>query len=154
MHRRVFHFRSSPQASPSPLLAVLGLLVLMTSVLLSGCNNSPYQEGAASENTLYTAFNERSPRYLDPVSSYSSNETPFTYQIYEPLYGYHYLKRPYTLVPKAAQAVVVPRYVARAGQLLSRSPRASTSSRSSPASFTSHTLPLPKTRGVSTSITT
>jgi ABC-type transport system substrate-binding protein len=118
MHRRVFHFRSSPQASPSPLVAVFGLLALMAVVLLGGCNNSPYREGAASENTLYTAFNERSPRYLDPVSSYSSNETPFTYQIYEPLYGYHYLKRPYTLVPKAAQEVVAPRYVDKAGQPL------------------------------------
>ena len=52
-----------------------------------GCNNSPYAEGASQDNALYTAFNERSPRYLDPTSSYSSNETPFTYQIYEPLYA-------------------------------------------------------------------
>ncbi|MEY2839827.1 MAG: hypothetical protein RJB60_2126, partial [Pseudomonadota bacterium] len=62
MHRRVSHFRSSPQASPSHLLTVFGLLALMAVVLLGGCNNSPYREGAASENTLYTAFNERSPR--------------------------------------------------------------------------------------------
>ncbi|HET6786870.1 MAG TPA: ABC transporter substrate-binding protein, partial [Aquabacterium sp.] len=86
-----------------------------------GCDNSPYAEGAAEQNTLYTAFNERSPRYLDPTSSYSSNETPYTYQIYEPLFGYHYLKRPYTLVPKAAVSVVAPRYVGKDGQTLSES---------------------------------
>ncbi len=85
-------------------------LGLAASVLV-GCNNSPYPDGAAEQNTLYTAFNERSPRYLDPTSSYSSNETPFTYQIYEPLYGYHYLKRPYTLVPKTAVDVVQPQYI-------------------------------------------
>ncbi|MFZ2298363.1 MAG: peptide ABC transporter substrate-binding protein, partial [Aquabacterium sp.] len=78
---------------------------------VAACNNSPYPVGAADSNTLYTAFNERSPRYLDPTSSYSSNETPYTSQIYEPLYGYHYLKRPYTLVPKTAAAVVQPRYL-------------------------------------------
>ncbi len=86
--------------------------------LLAGCDNSPYPQGAAQTNTLYTAFNERSPRYLDPVSSYSSNETPYTYQIYEPLYGYHYLKRPYALVPKTATEVVQPRYVDQAGRPL------------------------------------
>lgn len=85
-------------------------LGLAASVLV-GCNNSPYPDGAAEQNTLYTAFNERSPRYLDPTSSYASNETPFTYQIYEPLYGYHYLKRPYTLVPKTAVDVVQPQYI-------------------------------------------
>ena len=62
-------------------------LVLGLVSTLVGCNNSPYPEGAAEQNTIYTAFNERSPRYLDPTSSYSSNETPYTYQIYEPLYG-------------------------------------------------------------------
>lgn len=94
-----------------------GLFVVIL-LLLSGCNNSPYPPEAAGQNTLYTAFNERSPRYLDPTSSYSSNETPFTYQIYEPLYGYHYLKRPYTLVPKLATQVTPPHYVDKQGRPL------------------------------------
>ncbi len=92
--------------------------VLMLVAWLAGCDNNPYPAGAAADNTLYTAFNERSPRYLDPTSSYSSNETPFTYQIYEPLYGYHYLKRPYTLVPKVAKQVVAPAYLDKAGKPL------------------------------------
>jgi hypothetical protein len=45
-----------------------------------------------------------SPRHLDPTASYWSNEAAYTYQIYEPPYGYHYLKRPFELVPKAAEA--------------------------------------------------
>lgn len=100
------------------LLRLLGWLSLTLLGLLGACDNNPYPEGAAAQNTLYTAFNERSPRYLDPTSSYSSNETPYTYQIYEPLYGYHYLKRPYTLVPKVATQVVTPRYVDKVGKNL------------------------------------
>ena len=84
----------------------------------TGCDNSPYARGATAENTLYSAFSARSPRYMDPTASYSNNETPYTFSIYEPLYGYHYLKRPYTLVPKTAVEVVQPRYVDKAGQPL------------------------------------
>lgn len=93
-------------------------------VALSGCQpaatpiNSPYADGAEHENTLYTAFTQRSPRYLDPASSYSSDETPYTYNIYEPLYGYHYLKRPYELIARAAQAVAEPTYLDAAGNVL------------------------------------
>ncbi|MDE2401810.1 MAG: ABC transporter substrate-binding protein [Burkholderiales bacterium] len=97
---------------------VAGFLAALLALVLSACNNSPYPDGAADANTLYTAFNERSPRYLDPTSSYSSNETPFTYQIYEPLYAYHYLKRPYELIPKTAQSVVKPRFIDKAGRPL------------------------------------
>ena len=95
---------------------VAGLLTAAAS--LSGCNNSPQPDGAEKTNTLFTAFSERSPRYLDPTASYSNNETPITYQVYEPLYGYHYLKRPYTLIPKIATEVVTPKYLDKAGQPL------------------------------------
>jgi ABC-type transport system substrate-binding protein len=95
------------------------LLALCAAVgLLAGCDNSPYRHGAALENTLFYSFDERSPRYLDPTASYSNPESAYTFQIYEPLYGYHYLKRPYELTPKAAREVVKPRYVDRNGQTL------------------------------------
>jgi ABC-type transport system substrate-binding protein len=98
------------------------LLGLWALLLLAACSpeppNSPYPPGAAESNTLYTAFVERSPRHLDPVASYWSNETPFTYNIYEPLYGYHFLKRPYQLIPKTAEAVVAPRYLDKNGHAL------------------------------------
>ncbi|MET0334644.1 MAG: peptide ABC transporter substrate-binding protein, partial [Rhizobacter sp.] len=100
-------------------LARLITLVLGVAVgLLAGCNNSPYPAGAEKENTLFNSFDERSPRYLDPTASYSNPETPYTYSIYEPLYGYHYLKRPYELIPKAAEAVVAPYYLDAKGQRL------------------------------------
>ena len=84
--------------------------VLALTAACSEVGNSPYASGAERSNTFFTAFQERSPKYLDPTSSYSNDETPYTYQIYEPLYGYHFLKRPYALVPRAAEAVALPRY--------------------------------------------
>lgn len=85
---------------------------------LAACNNNPWPHDAADSNTLYTAAQESSPRHLDPVASYWSNDTPFTYQIYEPLYGYHYLKRPFVLVPKTAAEIVKPHYLDKNGQPL------------------------------------
>ncbi|MFY7866786.1 ABC transporter substrate-binding protein [Roseateles sp.] len=87
---------------------------------LSGCNNSPHPLGAERENTLFTAFDERSPRYLDPTSSYSAPEAAYAYHIYEPLYSYHYLKRPYQLAPRAAAEVVQPYFLDAKGQRLPR----------------------------------
>lgn len=86
--------------------------------LLAACNNSPYPDGAAATNTLFNSFDERSPRYLDPTASYSNPETPYTYSAYEPLYAYHYLKRPYELIPKTAEAVAQPYYLDAAGNRL------------------------------------
>ncbi len=85
---------------------------------LLGCNNNPWPEGAAATNTLFSGVIENSPRHLDPTASYWSNDTAYTYQIYEPLYGYHYLKRPFVLVPKTAAEVVKPTYLDRDGQPL------------------------------------
>ncbi|MEO5883043.1 MAG: peptide ABC transporter substrate-binding protein, partial [Caldimonas sp.] len=95
-----------------------GLACLAAALALVACNNSPYADGAAATNTLFYSFDERSPRYLDPTASYANPESAYTYQIYEPLYGYHYLKRPYELVPKAAAQVVKPFYLDKAGQRL------------------------------------
>lgn len=86
--------------------------------LIAGCDNNPWPHDAAASNTLYSAASESSPRHLDPTASYWSNDTPFTYQIYEPPYGYHYLKRPFQLVPKTAREVVKPYYIGKDGQRL------------------------------------
>jgi ABC-type transport system substrate-binding protein len=95
-------------------LAVSAVLALVA----AGCNNSPYWSGAERENTMFYAFDERSPRSLDPTQSYSNPESAYTFQVYEPPYGYHYLKRPYELIPKAAAEVVRPHYVDKDGKPL------------------------------------
>jgi len=86
---------------------------------MAGCSreavNSPYPSQAMAENVLYTAFSQRSPKYLDPASSYSVDETPFTYSIYEPLYEYAYLARPYRLTPRVATEIAQPVYYDKDG---------------------------------------
>ncbi len=98
--------------------AWLWAFLMACGLTLPGCNNSPYPDGAAATNTLFNSFDERSPRYLDPTASYSNPETPYTYSAYEPLYAYHYLKRPYELIPKAAEEVVKPYYLDKNGTRL------------------------------------
>lgn len=80
--------------------------------------NAPRDLAEYGEKTLFTAFGGRSPRTLDPQRSYSADETAYTYGIYEPLYQYHYLKRPYVLEPRTAEAVVTPKYFDRNGNPL------------------------------------
>jgi oligopeptide transport system substrate-binding protein len=86
--------------------AIVGI-VLVTAASVYGCDesawNSPYPEAEASTQILYTSFSER-PKHLDPAVSYSANEYALIGQIYEPVMQYHYLLRPYTLVPATAVA--------------------------------------------------
>ncbi len=88
---------------------------------LSACGkspwNNPYPSGQARGNVLYSKFAER-PKHLDPGRAYSSNEYAFIAQIYEPPLQYHYLKRPYTLVPLSAESVPTPVYLDSAGGVL------------------------------------
>jgi len=84
------------------------IIVSILLVLLSACGNSewnnPYPKQDSGKNILYSLFSER-PKHLDPVRSYSSNEYVFIGQIYEPPLQYHYLKRPYDLIPLTAKEV-------------------------------------------------
>ena len=54
------------------------------------------------QSIFYSAFTER-PKHLDPAQAYSENEYEFIAQIYQPPLQYHYLKRPYTLIPQASR---------------------------------------------------
>ncbi len=79
---------------------------------LAGCGspwNNPYPSAQRGQNILYATFTER-PKHLDPVQSYSENEYLFIAQIYATPLQYHYLKRPYELIPFAAEVVPQPRY--------------------------------------------
>lgn len=90
------------------------LLVSLLVVLLSACNgglwNNPYPASDQGKSIFYSAFTER-PKHLDPAQAYSANEYDFLAQIYAPPLQYHYLKRPYQLVPLAASAMPTVRYL-------------------------------------------
>ncbi len=81
------------------------LLLALSLLLLTACDgglwNDPYPADEAGKPILYTAFTER-PKHLDPAQAYSENEFEFLANIYAPPLQYHYLKRPYELIPLAA----------------------------------------------------
>ena len=77
------------------------LLLILLAACDGGLWNNPYPASDAGKSILYTAFTER-PKHLDPAQAYSENEYELLAQIYAPPLQYHYLKRPYQLVPLAA----------------------------------------------------
>jgi len=76
-------------------------LALLVSACDGGLWNNPYPVSDDGKSILYTAFTAR-PKHLDPAQAYSENEYEFLAQIYAPPLQYHYLKRPYQLIPLAA----------------------------------------------------
>jgi ABC-type transport system substrate-binding protein len=100
---------------PATSLLVAGLL------LLAGCGdgawNDPYGESHKELKVLYSAFEER-PKHLDPARSYTSSEVIYTGQIYEPPLQYHFLKRPYQLIPLTAEAMPHVRLIGKEGETL------------------------------------
>ncbi len=114
---------------------LLSLALVLT--LLSGCTNNPYRPSEKTKNFLYTTFSEP-PKHLDPAVSYSSDEYDLILEIYEPPLQYHYLKRPYELVPLTAREVPVPEYFDARGKVLKGDPP---SSRVRRAVYTIHIRP-------------
>jgi ABC-type oligopeptide transport system substrate-binding subunit len=77
-------------------------------MLLGGCGGPPWN----NPNPLYdddlliyqSVMSPAPPKHLDPAVSYASDESLFIMQIYEPPMGYHYLKRPYELIPLSLES--------------------------------------------------
>lgn len=97
------------------------IYIVFAVLWLGGCGeanwNNPYPETDSKANTLYSSFDQR-PKHLDPAVSYSATEYQFIGQIYTPPLQYHYLKRPYTLIPLAAAKMPVVRYLDASGRQL------------------------------------
>lgn len=82
-------------------------LLLTGFMALAGCDgvwNNPHSQDDIGKNIIYSSFSER-PKHLDPARSYSTDESRFIDQIYEPPLDYHYLKRPYELIPNTLEAM-------------------------------------------------
>jgi oligopeptide transport system substrate-binding protein len=82
----------------SRLLCACSFLVLAALAACSSPWNDPYPASQHEANIFYSSFPER-PKHLDPVQAYSENEYLLIGSIYTPPLQYHYLKRPYELIP-------------------------------------------------------
>jgi ABC-type transport system substrate-binding protein len=94
-------------------LRVFLILLAVFAALAAGCGevwNDPYPAAERGKSILYASFVAR-PKHLDPVQSYTEDEAQFTQQVYEPLLQYHYLKRPYELIPLTAVDLPKPRSI-------------------------------------------
>ena len=79
--------------------------------------NAPISQDLIDQNVLVSSYLE-GPKHLDSASSYSSNETTWTYAVYEPPLKYHYLKRPYEVEPKTLVQLPEVSYLDQAGREL------------------------------------
>ena len=76
---------------------------LLAVLAIMGCDNST-RDGDANEAVLYTALGAKI-RGLDPGDIGDTTSSAVASQIFECLYQYHYLKRPYELIPQLAESM-------------------------------------------------
>ncbi|MEN8182119.1 MAG: ABC transporter substrate-binding protein [Myxococcota bacterium] len=94
------------------------LVPVVAGLLGFACTNDPYPGADQDRKIFYTHYRE-APRTLDPAVAYTTGEHRITGNVYDTLLEYHYLKRPYTLIPALARKVPVGRHTGE-GQVVYR----------------------------------
>ncbi|MEQ9463504.1 MAG: ABC transporter substrate-binding protein [Haliea sp.] len=86
-----------------PRPAARAAALLCGSLLLAACTDEPWNDpnppSPEGMVTYQSMISPAPPKHLDPAISYASDESLILMQIYEPPMGYHFLKRPYELIP-------------------------------------------------------
>lgn len=102
----------------------LSVCLAGTLLCLAGCGeppwNNPHPPPPDDAITYYSVMSPAPPKHLDPAIAYASDEAVFLMQIYEPPLGYHFLKRPYELIPLGADALPTVTYLDEDGRRLAR----------------------------------
>lgn len=84
--------------------APLAVCLALLAACASGCGNDPYPAADAAAKIVYAAF-QAPPKTLDPQVSYTVIDHVITGNVFDTLLEYHYLDRPYRLIPGLAEAV-------------------------------------------------
>lgn len=87
-------------------MRLVGVAVL-AAIALVACTNDPYPAGEAGKKILFTAF-EIPPKTLDPQVAYTTTDHVVTGPVYDSLLQYHFLDRPYRLIPNLLEAIPEP----------------------------------------------
>ncbi len=83
-------------------------VVCAAGLALATCTNNPNPETDDARAVFYSIFDEP-PKTLDPQVAYSVNDHAVIGNLYDTLLEYHYLKRPYTLIPGLLEEIPTPR---------------------------------------------
>jgi ABC-type transport system substrate-binding protein len=86
------------------------LISIFNSTLLANVWNSPQEASKTRKEILFNSFS-LAFKHLDPVVSYSKRESVIISNIYEPVVGYNYLKRPYILEPLTLRKMPIITYL-------------------------------------------
>src|SRR4029453_6454881 len=78
--------------------ARVAAVLLLLATFGAGCTNDPYPDADDREKVLYTNYQEP-PKTLDPAVAYSTADHIITGAVYDSLLQYHFLARPYRLIP-------------------------------------------------------
>lgn len=74
---------------------------------LAACTNNPYADDDPTAKVLYVSY-PIPPKTLDPAVAYSVYDQTVTGNVFATLLEYHYLDRPYRLMPGLAEAIPRP----------------------------------------------
>jgi peptide/nickel transport system substrate-binding protein len=74
----------------------------------AACSNDPYPAADSDRKILYRAYSQ-APKTLDPAIAYTTDDHEVTSPVYDTLLQYHYLERPYRLIPGLAEEIPSPR---------------------------------------------
>jgi ABC-type transport system substrate-binding protein len=86
----------------------LAAAALAAALALPACSNNPYPDADDARAIFYTQFDEP-PKTLDPQVAYSVVDHMVIGNVYDTLLEYHYLKRPFTLMPGLLEEIPQPR---------------------------------------------
>lgn len=79
-------------------------VALVFGLFALACSNNPYPGEDEGKKVLYLPFST-SPKTLDPAISYGTADTVVTNKVFDTLLEYHYLERPYRLLPSMAKSI-------------------------------------------------
>jgi len=97
---------------------IAGLSLGLLGACTEGPWNDPHPPSPEDMITYQSVISPRPPKHLDPAISYASDESLFLMQIYQPPMSYHFLKRPYELIPQSLQRAPEVDYLDRDGALV------------------------------------